>query len=116
MGLILDTSALIAGERGGRTVRQMLQHVRSAHGETEVAISAISVIEFTHGIYRAKTDADRKRRQSFSEEVYRDLIVHPVSMEVAQLAGRIEGEQAAIGNLIAIRGPFDRGDSIASWL
>jgi tRNA(fMet)-specific endonuclease VapC len=101
MGLILDTSALIAGERSGQTVRQMLQHVRAAHGETDVAISTISVVEFTHGIYRAKTEVDRKRRQAFSEEVYRDLIVHPITLEIAQLAGRIEGEQAALGNIIA---------------
>jgi tRNA(fMet)-specific endonuclease VapC len=101
MGLILDTSALIAGERSGRTVRQVLEHVRATHGEIEVALSAISVVELTHGIYRARTDADRKHRAAFSEEVYRDLVVHPVSLEIAQLAGRIEGEQAAVGNIIA---------------
>ncbi|QNI32105.1 PIN domain-containing protein [Alloacidobacterium dinghuense] len=102
MGLILDTSALIASERNGETVRQILQHVRAAHGETEVAISAITVVEFTHGIYRARTDADHKRRRAFAEEVYRDLIVRPVTLEIAQLAGQIEGEQAALGNVIPL--------------
>ena len=28
---------------------------------------------------------------------FHDLVVHPVSIEIAQLAGRIEGEQAAKG-------------------
>jgi len=51
--------------------------------------------------YRAKTDADRQQRHAFSEEVYRDLIVHPVTLEIARLAGQIEGEQAALGNIIA---------------
>ncbi len=102
MGLILDTSVLIAGERFGENVRQVLQRVRTAHGETETALSAISIVELTHGIYRARTDADRERRRAFSEELYRDMIVHPVSLEIAQLAGRIEGEQAALGNIIAL--------------
>ena len=30
------------------------------------------------------------------------MIVHPVSLEIAQLAGRIEGEQAAKGISIAV--------------
>jgi tRNA(fMet)-specific endonuclease VapC len=37
------------------------------------------------------------RGAAFCEELSRDMIVHPVSLAVAQLAGRIEGEQAAMG-------------------
>ena len=101
MGLILDTSILIAGERRGGSVKQLLTRLQDAHGEAEVAISAISVVELTHGIYRARTDQDRDRRRVFAQEVFRDLLVHPISVEIAQLAGRIEGEQAAKGNVIA---------------
>ena len=97
MGLILDSSTLIAGERRGETVRQVIQRVRAACGDQESALSAISIIEFTHGIYRARTDADRVRRNAFADELARDMIVHPVSLAIAQLAGRIEGEQAAKG-------------------
>jgi len=95
--LILDSSTLIAGERRGETVRQVIQRVRAACGDQESALSAISIIEFTHGIYRARTDADRVRRNAFADELARDMIVHPVSLAIAQLAGRIEGEQAAKG-------------------
>ncbi|HTW48389.1 MAG TPA: PIN domain-containing protein [Acidobacteriaceae bacterium] len=102
MGLILDSSILIAGERRGETVRQVIQRVRAACGDQESALSAISIIEFTHGIYRAKTDADRVRRKAFADELARDMIVHPVSLAIAQLAGRIEGEQAAKGISIAV--------------
>jgi len=65
-------------------------------------LSAVSPIELTHGIYRAKTDADKLRRAAFSDELARDMIVHPVSVPIAQLAGRIEGEQAAKGVSIAV--------------
>lgn len=58
-------------------------------------------MELTHGIYRAKSDADRTRRQAFTQELRRDMVVHPVTAEIAELAGRIEGEQAAHGVSIA---------------
>lgn len=102
MGLILDSSILIAGERRGETVRQVIQRVCAAHGDTESALSAISIIELTHGIYRARTDADKVSRKAFADELARDMIVHPVSLGIAQLAGRIEGEQAARGVSIAV--------------
>lgn len=102
MGLILDSSILIAGERRRETVKQVIQRVRAAHGDTESALSAISIIELTHGIYRAKADADKVRRKAFADELARDMIVHPVSLAIAQLAGRIEGEQAAKGISIAV--------------
>lgn len=41
------------------------------------------------------------RRKAFADELARDMIVHPVSLAIAQLAGRIEGEQTAVGNIIA---------------
>ena len=102
MGLIVDSSILIAGERRGETVRQVIQRVRAACGDQESALSAISIIEFTHGIYRARSDADKARRKAFADELARDMIVHPVSLAIAQLAGRIEGEQAAKGISIAV--------------
>ena len=101
MGLILDSSILIAGERRGETVKQVIQRVRAAHGDVESALSAISIVELTHGIYRARTDADKVRRKAFADELARDMIVHPVSLAIAQLAGKIEGEQTAVGKIIA---------------
>jgi len=44
---------------------------------------------------------DRERRRAFSEELRRDMVVYPVTVEIAELAGRIEGEQAAAGVSIA---------------
>jgi predicted nucleic acid-binding protein len=101
MGIILDSSILIAAERGGESVGQILKRVRATHGETEAGLSAVTIVELTHGIYRAKTDADRERRRLFTDELCRDVTVHPVTLEVAQLAGKIEGEQASHGVSIA---------------
>lgn len=99
--MILDTSILISSERRGGSIEDILRQARAAYGETDIALSAVSVVELTHGIYRARTEADRERRRVFAEGAFNDLIVHPVSLEIAQLAGRIEGEQAAKGITIA---------------
>lgn len=101
MGLILDTGILIASERRRESVEDILRRVRAAHGEIDIALSTVSVVELTHGIYRARNDADRERRRVFAEGVFQDIVVHPVTLEIAQLAGKIEGEQAAQGIAIA---------------
>ena len=97
MGIILDSSILISAERGGEGVPQILKRVRAAHGETEAGLSAVTIVELTHGIYRAKNDADRERRRLFTDELCRHVTVYPVTLEVAQLAGKIEGEQHSHG-------------------
>ena len=79
-----------------------MRRIVSVGGDAECALSAISIIELTHGIYRAKTDADRSHRKAFADELARDMVVHPVSLAIAQVAGRIEGEQAALGVSIAV--------------
>ncbi len=101
MGVILDSSVLIAAERGGESVRDILKRVQAKQGETESALSAVTIVELTHGIYRARNDADRERRRAFTDELLRDMTVYPITLEVAQLAGRVEGEQAARGISIA---------------
>jgi predicted nucleic acid-binding protein len=101
MGVILDSSVLIAAERGGESVRDILKRVQAKQGETESALSAVTIVELTHGIYRARSDADRERRRAFTDELLRDMAVYPITLEIAQLAGRVEGEQAAQGVSIA---------------
>ncbi len=102
MGLILDTSFLIESERRGEGIEDILRRVRTAQGEIDVALSAISAVELTHGIYRARSESDRIRRRAFVDGVLRDLVVHPLTLEIAKAAGQIEGEQAAQGVSIAI--------------
>jgi len=102
MGLVLDSSLLIAGERHGQRVWDILERARASQGETENALSAITVVELTHGIYRAKTEEAGKRRRAFVEELCQAIPVQAVTLEIAQHAGRIEGEQAAKGIVIAL--------------
>lgn len=97
MGLILDSSFIIAGERRGRTALQILQDIRATQGEIDVGISVVTIAELTHGAYRSKTDNDRLRRLSFIEELCRDVPIHPITLEIGKDIGRIEGQRAAQG-------------------
>jgi len=97
MGVVLDSSVLIAGERRRDSVWEVLERVEARCGKTTAALSAVTAVELTHGIYRAKTDADRKRRENFVEELFRAVAVHSLTLEVARLAGRIHGEQMGLG-------------------
>jgi predicted nucleic acid-binding protein len=92
---------IIAGERRGYTVRQILEQLKAASGEIEIGLSVVTIVELTHGVQRAGTEERRKRRQAFVDELIRDVPVHPVNIETAMLAGRIEGDQAAQGVTIA---------------
>jgi tRNA(fMet)-specific endonuclease VapC len=78
-------------------VAEVLERVEAVCGKTAAALSAVTAVELTHGIYRAKTDADRMRRQTFVEEIDQIVAVHPLMLEVACLAGRIHGEQMGQG-------------------
>lgn len=58
MGLILDSSVLIKAEREGQNARQMLTAISRTAGNTDIAISVITlirVIELGHGAARADT-------------------------------------------------------------
>ena len=103
MGLILDSSVVIAAERRGRSVLQMLEQLKVSYGEIDIGLSVVSIAELIHGAYRAKTDADKSRRMTFVDRLCSDVPVHPVTVEIARMIGRIEGEQAAKGITI----PFE---------
>jgi tRNA(fMet)-specific endonuclease VapC len=102
MGLILDTSVLIAGERRGMLLADVLGVARLSFPGANIAISTITFVELDHGLYRARSEQDRARRKIFTDDVAADLISYPVDNEVAHLAGRIEGQQAAVGISIAL--------------
>jgi len=48
MGLILDSSVVIAAERRGDTVEQFIERIVSETGDQEAALSAIGLTELIH--------------------------------------------------------------------
>ncbi len=97
MGLILDSSIVIAAERRGDTVAQLLRQVASVAGDQQAALSAVGLTELVHAVYRAQTTAIRLRRESFIADLLTDLEVVPYTKATALLAGKLDGEQRAQG-------------------
>lgn len=97
MGLIIDSSVVIAAERHSNTVEKLIEQIISVTGDQDAALSSVGLTELVHGIYRAQTAETRLRRQSFVDELLRDLAVYPYTRSTALLAGKIDGEQQAQG-------------------
>ena len=53
MGLVLDSSVLIVAEREAKPVSSLLAELQQQHGENEIVLSSITVVELEHGHHRA---------------------------------------------------------------
>ena len=102
MGLILDSSVLIAAERQGKNARQVLTAIREHIGETEVGISVVTLIELAHGAARADTPQRRLKRPKFIEELISAMPVYPVTVAIVLRAGQLDGENQARGLRFAL--------------
>jgi predicted nucleic acid-binding protein len=97
MGLILDSSVLIAAERQGRNARQALAEIAVRAAGEDVAVSVVTLIELAHGMARADTPERKAMRHQFLNELMTALPVHPVTVSLALRAGQIDGENTAKG-------------------
>jgi tRNA(fMet)-specific endonuclease VapC len=97
MGLILDSSVLVAAERRGQNARQMLAAVASRIAETEIGISVVTLIELAHRAARANTPERKTKRQKFIDELLIAMPIHPVTVPLALRTGQIDGENQARG-------------------
>jgi predicted nucleic acid-binding protein len=97
MGVILDSSAVIAGERSGQSAAEVLKAIRAVVGSQPMALSTVSVIELEHGVWRAKDVAQAERRQKFFDDLFAAVPVYPLTFEIARRAARIDGESRRKG-------------------
>ena len=97
LGLILDSSVLIAAERRKLTPEQTIETVRKTTGEIPIVLCALTIAEIGHGIYRANTPELRDRRRAFLDELKATVPIHPITEATAEIVARIGGEQASRG-------------------
>lgn len=100
LGLVLDSSAVIAAERKKQSVIGFIEAILALHGPVELSLSPVTVAELVHGIYRAQTPEVSQRRREYIEELVNLVPVHPVTDRTAWLMGQIEGQEAAKGNAL----------------
>jgi len=85
MGVILDSSEIIALERNRGRVEALI-----AGRENEVVgISVVTAAELLHGVERAATELQRIRRQAFVEKVIDSFPVFPFDLGAARIYARL---------------------------
>jgi tRNA(fMet)-specific endonuclease VapC len=100
LGLILDSSVLIAAERRRTPMSEVLAAIRKSAGIEDILLSAISVIELEHGLWRANTPEVAKRRRLYLDGVFFAIPVQPFTKEMGQLAAKVDAETRRAGLVI----------------
>ena len=100
MGLILDSSLLIADERAHFNLSAWLR----ARPPEPVAASAITLSEMWFGIEVETDPARGRRRQRWLEKTFRRLEVVPVDGALARVHARLWAQLSEAGRMI---GPND---------
>ena len=96
MGLILDTSILIADERGKFDMPGFLRQFPSP----QPVLSAITAAELLHGVERAQDAARRTWRQQHVEQIFAALLVLSFDLDQARCHTRIWADLEARGLMI----------------
>jgi predicted nucleic acid-binding protein len=99
MATLIDSSVLIAAERGQLDFGDLSAH----YAEEDVAISAITASELLHGVPRARTAAQRHRRQAFVEGLVAQLPVIAFDLTVARVHASLWADLAKRGVAVGER-------------
>lgn len=93
MGALIDSSVLIAAERGHLDLDQVLED----HPDDDFALSAITASELLHGVHRADTAARRIRRAAYVEALLAGFPVIDFDLAAARVHAGLSAQAAADG-------------------
>jgi len=100
MGTLIDSSVLIGWERNQLDLEKRL----ADFADEDFAISAITASELLHGVHRASTAAQRRRREAFVEGLLSRMPVIVFDTVTARIHARMSAELASRGTAV---GPHD---------
>lgn len=93
MGVIFDTSILIAIERSPLNIESLIEG-----RETELfGISTITVSELLHGVHRADSEKRRLKRDAYVEKVIETFPIYPFDLSAARIYAKIWANLAKKG-------------------
>ena len=92
MGHLIDSSVLVAAERGLLDLDRLLE----SHADAAVALAAISASELLHGLHRLR-GIRRARSEAFVERVLAALPVIPFDLAAARVHAVLSADLRAKG-------------------
>lgn len=93
MGLLIDSSSLIAAERGELDLEAALGGAL----DEDVAIAAVTASELLHGVHRLKGGVKQAKAERFVERLLDRVPVIAFDLEAARVHARLGAELAAKG-------------------
>lgn len=93
MGTLIDTSVIIAIERG----RLDAAALKDGDDDEPIAISAITASELLHAVHRLSGAVARTRAERFVEQLLDAIPVIPFDLDVARVHARLDAELSAKG-------------------
>lgn len=96
MGVLIDTSVLVAAERARIDWDGLLGRGAELDEDEPVALAAVTASELLHGVHRLKGIA-QARASRFVEMILGRLPVLPLDIEVARTHAMLSAELAARG-------------------
>jgi predicted nucleic acid-binding protein len=93
LAALIDSSVLIAGERGELDLDRFV----TQHGQTDLALASISASELLHGIHRLRSSARKVRAEAWVEGVLAALPVLPFDLACARAHARLGAHLARKG-------------------
>ncbi len=93
MGVIFDTSVLVALERGSHGLEILV-----AGRENEpFGISVVTVSELLHGVHRANSEKRRLTRGAFVEKIIQTFPLYPFDLNAARIYAKLWANLAKKG-------------------
>ena len=117
MGVIFDTSVLIEAERGRFDTGGFI----AGKEKEPFGLSAISVAELLHGVYRADTEKRRLKRSAFVEKVIELFPIYPFDENAARIYARLwsqllqKGQNIGAHDLMISATAISLGFSVATF-
>ncbi|MGA2318649.1 MAG: type II toxin-antitoxin system VapC family toxin [Thermodesulfobacteriota bacterium] len=96
MGVIFDTSVLIAIERSPHQIEKVI----NGRENEPFGISVITASELLHGVHRADSEKRRLKREAYVEKVIEIFPIYPFDLSAARIYARIWANLAKKGIIV----------------
>ena len=116
MGVLIETSVLIAFERSGTEIERGVRHLIERLEGHEMYISAITVSELLHGVHRAGSARGRAIRSAFVERMLDEIPMLPIDRPTARAHAELWAVMANEGRALGAHDLWIAAAAIARGL